>query len=85
MENVSAIVGGDKFWWPSFSANEEKVATLFSSKAAANNVTLLYSIGGKQRSWEGAALAQHDVNYEIKLTVNAAGVVSERTCPSTCR
>lgn len=84
LEGVSAIIGSDKFWWSHFEAGEEKSVNLFADKNAVNNLTLLYTFGGKQRSWESANF-EPNAGYRINVTVDAAGNVSEESCQLPCR
>lgn len=84
LESVSAIIGSDKFWWSSFAAGEEKTANLFSDKNAVNNLTVLYTYGGEQRSWESANFAEN-ADYRINLRIDAAGNITEDSCKLPCR
>lgn len=84
LENVSAVVGADKFWWTSFDAGEEKTVNLFSDKNAVNNLTLLYTLGGRQRTWESANFAEN-ADYQINVTIDSAGNVAENSCQLPCR
>lgn len=84
LEGVSAIIGSDKFWWASFEAGEEKTVNLFSDKTAANNLTLLYKLGGQEHNWESAAFAEN-ADYRISLMIDAAGGVAEDSCKLPCR
>lgn len=83
LESVSAIIGSDKFWWISFEAGEEKTVKLISEKNAANNLTLLYTFGGEQRSWESKTFAEN-ADYRINLTVSSTGNVTEDLCQEPC-
>jgi hypothetical protein len=84
LESVSAIIGSDKFWWTSFEAGEEKTINLFSDKNAVNNLTLLYTFGGNQRTWESADFAEN-ADYRINLTVDSAGNIAENSCKLPCQ
>lgn len=84
LEKVSVIIGADKFWWSYFEEGEEKSVTLFSDKNAVNNLTLLYTFGGNERSWESADFAE-DTGYRINITVNSLGKVSEVFCKLPCQ
>jgi hypothetical protein len=83
-ESVSAIVGADKFWWTSLEAGEEKTVNLFSDKNAVNNLTLLYTLGGKQKNWESANFAENS-DYQINITIDSEGSVTENSCRMPCR
>ena len=83
-ESVSVVIGADKFWWSSIEAGEEKNVTLFSDKNAVNNLTLLYTFDGKQKTWESANFAEN-ADYKINLTIDLTGVVAENSCRMPCR
>ncbi len=76
LEDVRVIIGSDKFRWNSFEAGEEKSVNLYAAKNAANNVTLLYKIGGREMSWESENLAEN-ANYQINLTIDKDGNVTK--------
>ena len=84
LESISAIIGADKFWWTSLEAGEEKTVNLFSDKNAVNNLTLLYTLGGTQKTWESANYAENS-DYRIKLTIDSEGSVTENSCRMPCR
>lgn len=84
MENVSAIVGSDKFWWAGFEKNEENTVTLFTKKNPSTNLTLLYTLNGSERSWESSDFSESD-SYRISLEIDASGVVKESFCKMPCR
>ena len=83
-ESVSAIIGADKFWWTSLEAGEEKTVNLFSDKNAVNNLTLLYTFGGRQKTWESTNYAEN-ADYRINLTIDSEGSVTENSCRLPCR
>lgn len=76
LEDVRVIIGSDKFRWNSFEAGEEKSVNLYAAKNVANNVTLLYKIGGKEMSWESENLAEN-ADYQINLTIDKDGNVTK--------
>ena len=76
LEDVRVIIGSDKFRWNSFEAGEEKSVNLYVAKNAANNVTLLYKIGGREMSWESENLAEN-ADYQINLTIDKDGNVTK--------
>ena len=76
LEDVRVIIGSDKFRWNGFEAGEEKSVNLYVAKNAANNVTLLYKIGGREMSWESENLAEN-ANYQINLTIDKDGNVTK--------
>lgn len=84
LENVSAIIGADKFWWASFDNNEENTVTLSTKKSPSTNLTLLYTISGEKRSWESDEFSESD-SYRIKLEIDASGSVKEDICKMPCR
>lgn len=83
-ESVSAVIGADKFWWSSIEAGEEKTVNLFSDKNAVNSLTLLYTLGGRQKTWESANFAENS-DYQINLTIDSEGNVTESSCRLPCR
>lgn len=84
LENVSAIIGADKFWWTSFVKDEENTVTLSTKKNPSTNLTLLYTISGEKRSWESDEFSEID-SYRIKLEIDADGAVKENICKMPCR
>jgi len=76
LEDVRVIIGSDKFRWNSFEAGEEKSVNLYAAKNVANNVTLLYKIGGREMSWESENLAEN-ADYQINLTIDKDGNVTK--------
>jgi len=76
LEDVRVIIGSDKFRWNGFEAGEEKSVNLYVAKNAANNVTLLYKIGGREMSWESENLAEN-ADYQINLTIDKDGNVTK--------
>ena len=76
LEDVRVIIGSDKFRWNSFEAGEEKSVNLYAAKNAANNVTLLYKLGGREMSWESENLAEN-ADYQINLTIDKDGNVTK--------
>jgi len=83
LEAISVIIGADKFWWTSFEANEEKSVNLFSDKNAVNNLTLLFTLGGKQKTWESANFAEN-ADYRIDLKIDSIGNITENSCRLPC-
>ena len=84
LENVSAIIGADKFWWESFQKNEKNTVTLSTKKNSSTNLTVLYTISGEKRSWESVEFSESD-SYRIELEINASGDVKENICKMPCR
>lgn len=83
LENVSAIVGADKFWWASFRQDEEQKINLFTKKNPGTNLTLLYSINGQQQTWESSNFSEND-SYRINLEIDSKGGVKEKICQMPC-
>lgn len=83
LEAVNVVVGADKFWWASFEANEEKSVNLFSDKNAVNNLTLQYTLGGTQRTWESANFGEN-ADYRIDIKIDSTGSVTENSCRLPC-
>lgn len=83
LEAISVIVGADKFWWASFEAGEEKSVNLYSDKTAVNNLTLLYKISGREKTWESANFAEN-ADYRINLAIDSNGFVTEDSCRLPC-
>lgn len=84
LENVSAIIGADKFWWASFAENEENTATLYTKKNPSTNLTLIYTVNGSERSWESADFSEGE-GYRVRLEIDAKGSVKENFCKMPCR
>lgn len=84
MENVSAIIGSDKFWWASFAENEENTATLYTKKNPSTNLTLIYTVNGSEHSWESADFSEGD-SYRVRLEIDEKGRVKENFCKMPCR
>jgi hypothetical protein len=83
LEDVSAIVGADKFWWAEFRKGEEQKIDLFTKKNPDTNLTLLYSINGQKQTWESPSFSENG-SYRINLEIDSKGGVKEKICQMPC-
>jgi hypothetical protein len=84
MENVNVIVGSDKFWWPRLAAGEQDEVTLKPRPEDDRQLTLLFTLKGDRRSWDGPKFGPGD-GYRLAILIDGAGKVVERHCTLPCR
>lgn len=84
LENVSVVIGSDKFWWSRFDRNEEKAVVLSAEKSEGLALVLLYTLNGKPKTWESSELSANR-SYRVELEIDGAGVVKEKFCEMPCR
>lgn len=77
LKNISAILGSDKFWWPSIAANKKEKVTLFPSRTPGNTLVLLYHLNNQSFSWESPVLTNTSP-HEIDVVIHSNGDVKSR-------
>ena len=83
LRNISVIAGSDKFWWASMQDNESKTVALSTKKNPDTNVTLLFSLDDRERTWESGNFPEN-ADYKIDLSINAEGNVESKICRIPC-
>jgi len=80
---LTAVVGSDKSSWPSLNAGAQKSVNLLPGPDDDRQLTLLYTVNGDKRSWDGPKIAA-GAGYRIEITIDANGHVSSRHCILPC-
>lgn len=83
LTNVSVIAGGDKFFWHRIPAGRVENVTLMPGAKDDRQLTLLYTLDGKTKSWEGPKI-KAGAGYQIEINIDTAGVVTHRHCILPC-
>ena len=84
LTNVSVIVGSDKFFWHTIAPGTVETVTLTPRARDDRQMTLLYTLNGLQKSWDGP---KFDVGtgYRMEIKIDAQGKVAHRHCILPCR
>jgi hypothetical protein len=83
VENVSAIVGADKFFWGKIDAGEVETVTLKPGPSEDWQLTLFYTLNGAQKIWESPRFAVGK-GYRIEIKIDPQGAVTHRHCFLPC-
>jgi hypothetical protein len=83
LTDLSAIVGSDKYSWPSLAAGSDKNINLVPGPQDDRQLTFLYTFDGDKRSWDGPKF-DLGVGYRIEITIDGTGQVSSRHCVLPC-
>ena len=83
--DVSAIVGGDKFFWHELRARETEDVTLTPGPRDDKRLVLLYKLDGQARSWQGPHFAAGSAGYRIHVRIDSSGAAAERHCMLPCK
>jgi hypothetical protein len=83
LTDVSVIVGSDKFFWHDLSAGEVETVTLMPGPQDDRQLTLLYTMDGEQKSWDGPKF-NLGTGYRIEIKVDARGTITYRHCILPC-
>jgi len=81
---VRVIVGSDKFYFGQLTAGGEDKVTLKPRPEDDRQLTLLFTLNGEQKSWDGPKFAM-GVGYRIIMTIDPLGKVVDRHCILPCQ
>ncbi len=83
LTNVSIVVGSDKYFWRTIAAGKVETVTLRPSATDDRQMTLLYTLEGQQKSWDGP---KFDVGtgYRIEIKIDAHSFITHRHCILPC-
>jgi hypothetical protein len=83
LRDLTLISGGDKYSWPVLTAGETRNVNLLPGLRDDRQLTLLYTLQGRKKSWDGPRVAP-TAGYRIEVKVDAAGNVAHRHCSLPC-
>lgn len=83
LTNISVIAGSDKFFFHSIAAGTAETVTLSPGAQDDKQVSLLFSLDGQQKSWDGPKF-DIDKGYRIEINIDALGVIQDRHCILPC-
>ena len=83
ISDLSLIVGGDKYSWPSLSPGADRNVNLEPGPEDDRQLAFLYTFDGDKRSWDGPKF-DAGTGYRMEITVDASGHVSSRHCILPC-
>ena len=84
LTDLSLIVGGEKFFRHRLDAGGRTAVTLDPGPSAERQLTVLYTLDGRRRVWEGPRV-DAGKGYAIDLTIDAGAVVRWHECLRPCR
>ena len=82
--DLSLIVGGEKFFRHRLDTGGRTAVTLDPGPSAERQLTVLYTLDGRRRVWEGPRV-DAGKGYAIDLTIDRGAVVRWRDCLRPCR
>ena len=82
--DLSLIVGGEKFFRHRLDAGGRTAVTLDPGPSAERQLTVLYTLDGRRRVWEGPRV-DAGKGYAIDLTIDRGAAVRWRACLRSCR
>lgn len=83
LANISVIVGSDKYFWHTIAAGKVETVTLRPGATDNKQLTLLYTLDGQQKSWDGPKV-DVGAGYKIEIKIDAHGFVRHRHCILPC-
>jgi len=81
---VRVIVGSDKFYFGRLAAGGKDTVTLKPGQEDDRQLTLLFTLNGEQKSWDGPKFGM-GVGYRIIMTIDPLGNVVDRHCLLPCQ
>jgi hypothetical protein len=83
LDNVTAIVGGEKFVWAYIPANDVESVIISPGSSQDWQLTLFYSMDGNDKIWESPVFPDGK-GYRIEIKIDAQGAVTEHHCYLPC-
>lgn len=84
LTNVSVIVGSDKYFWHHITTGTVETVTLMPDPKDDRQMTLLYTLDGKQKSWDSPKFNVGE-GYRIEIKIDSDGAITHRYCILPCR